>query len=461
MKFYYVDTHCHLWHLEFLSDFKQVLKECLQNQVEYLINVGVDNETSIQALSQARKYKNVFSTIGFHPHYALNFKDSYLILFDKLARDKKVVALGEIGLDFYRRISNRKSQILLLEKMLEFWKQHRELAIIIHNRQADMEILKRLESISDLKPRVVMHCYSSGDENFWKECLRRGYFISFATNLTYSRELQEIARKTPLENILLETDAPYLPPAGKRGERNLPYYVKQSYSLLAQLKLLPEEDIIRSVAFNTRVVFNVGNISLKPAVVYRYKSNLYINITNRCTNRCQFCTARYSDYFVGYNMRLQKEPSLSEILKALKEYPDEREVTFCGYGEPFIRYQLVIEAGRALKKRGYKIRVVTNGQANLIARKNILPELKGLIDKISVSFHVEDKERYNNLCQPEFGPDTFDKVKEFVCQARKYIPWVEITFLNLPGLEESKCKEIAHQLGVNYRLREYNYHGEI
>ena len=457
MELYYLDTHCHLWHLEFLPDISQVLDDCFKQQVNYLINVGVDNETSVQALSQARKHRNMFSAIGYHPHYALGFKDSDLVLFDKLVKHNKVVALGEIGLDFYRKISNRKSQILVFDKMLTFWKEHRELAIIIHNRNADREILDLLDSISDLNPKVVMHCYSSRDENFWKECLRRGYFISFATNLTYSEELQEIARRTPLERILLETDAPYLPPAGKRGERNLPYYVKESYQLLAGLKLLPQEDIVRSIAFNARMVFNVGDISLAPVVAYRYKNNLYINLTNECTNKCKFCTAMFSDHFAGYNMRLRTEPSLSDIMRAVAQYPEEKEVTFCGYGEPFTRLQLVIDTARALKNKGYEIRVVTNGQANLIAGRNILPELKGIIDKISVSFHVEDREKYNRLCQPEFGDNTFDKIKEFVLEAKKYIPWVEITFLSLPGIDVGKCRKLAQELGVNYRLREYNY----
>jgi len=347
--------------------------------------------------------------------------------------------------------------MLLLDKMLEFWREHRNLALIIHNRNADREILTSLESISDLNPKVVMHCYSSRDENFWKECLRRGYFISFATNLTYSKPLQEIARRTPLERILLETDSPYLPPAGKRGERNLPYYVKESYRVLAELKQLPSEDIIRSVAFNTRLVFGIGDIPVTPAVVYKYNNNLYINISNQCTNRCQFCTARFSDYFAGYNLRLNREPTVTEIVKAVARYREEKEVTFCGYGEPFTKYSLLLKSAQRLKSQRYKIRVVTNGHANLIMGKNILPELKGLIDRISVSFHVDDEEKYNRICQPQFGEQTFSKIKEFVLEAKKYIPWVEITFLNLPGLDIQKCKQLAQELSVNFRLREYNY----
>ena len=457
MKSYYVDTHCHLWHLEFYDDLKEILNDCQDNNVRYLINVGVDSQSSLQAVSQAKRYKNVYAAVGHHPHYALSFKDCDLLLFEKLVKRRKVVAIGEIGLDFYRKISNRKSQILLLDKMLDFWKKHRDLAIIIHNRNADREILDLLDSISDLNPKVVMHCYSSQDENFWKECLRRGYFISFATNLTYSKQLQEIARRTPLEKIFLETDAPYLPPAGKRGERNLPYYVKESYRVLAELKHLPSEDIIRSVAFNTRLVFGIGDIPTTPAVVYKYNNSLYINISNQCTNKCQFCTARLSDYFAGYNLRLNTEPTVAEIVKAVANYRDEKEVAFCGYGEPFTKYLLLIKSAQILKSRGYKIRVVTNGHANLIMGKNVLPELKGLIDKISVSFHVEDEEKYNRICQPQFGEQTFSKIKEFVFEAKKYIPWVEITFLTLPGLDIQKCKQLAQELGVNFRLREYNY----
>jgi len=451
-RLYLVDTHCHLWHPEFSFDLKEVIKEAQRRNVSYFINIGVDIDTSRKAINIASKYKGVYACVGIHPHYARDYKPSDLKELCKLLKKKKVVGLGEVGLDFYRELSNRKQQLKLFKEMLEVWTQWGKGPVIIHNREAGDEVLSLVDKVRDQASKVVMHCFS-GDKQFLEECLERGYFISYATNLTYNEGLQELVRYSPLERLLLETDSPYLAPAPYRGKRNKPSYLWESVKLVAKLKEVEEEDIVRSLMVNVKRVFDIGEITLKPRIVYRYKGNLYLNITNRCTNNCSFCFRFHTDYFAGYKLKLEKEPTLRQILRELKGEELSQEVTFCGFGEPFLRFDMLKRVAQELKRRNLKVRVVTNGQGNLINDRNVLRELRGLVDKVSVSLNVEDEGKYNRLCKPKFGDRTFKGVVEFVREAKKYIPEVEVTFLKLPGVDEKRCEELARDLGVHFRMR--------
>lgn len=451
-RLYLVDTHCHLWHPEFSSDLREVIKEAQKEGVRYLVNVGVDIDTSRKAVESASRYRCVYATVGIHPHYAKDFSPSDLKDLPKLLKRRKVVGMGEVGLDFYREISNRKDQIKLFKGMLEIWMRWGTGPIIIHNREAGDEVLNLVDKVREGSSKVIMHCFS-GDRQFLEECLKRGYFISYATNLTYNEGLQELARYTPLERLLLETDSPYLAPASYRGKRNQPSYLWESVKVVAKLKEVEEEDILRSLMVNVKKVFGIGDITLKPRIVYRYKGNLYLNITNRCTNNCSFCFRFHTDCFAGYKLKLEKEPTLRQILKELKGEGLREGITFCGFGEPFLRFDILKRVAQEVKKSNLKVRVVTNGQGNLINDRNVLKELKGLVDKISVSLNVEDEGKYNRLCKPKFGDRTFKGVLEFVREAKRYIPEVEVTFLRLPGVDEKRCGELARDLGVHFRMR--------
>ena len=451
---YLVDTHCHLWHPEFHSDLKNVLKNSRNSGINYFINIGVDVETSLQAVKMAKKNRAIFAGVGYHPHYAKDFKESDGIELKKLLHREKVVAFGEVGLDFYRQISNKKSQLMVLDKLLKIW-QGTDLPIVIHNRDVHQEIISVLNNIRQFNPKIVMHCFS-GDRDFLKECLNRGYYISYAANLTFSKELKELIKYTPLERMLLETDSPYLAPRTKRGSRNEPSNIRESAAVAAEIKGVEEEDIIRSEALNAKVVFNVGRDFTKPRIVYKYKGGLYINLTNKCSNECVFCTAKEEDYFAGYKLRFKKEPGVRDVLRAVGKEKEYWKVSFCGFGEPFCRFKEMMEISRILKNRGYKIRIVTNGCGNLIQGKDVLPELKGFIDEMSVSLNVEEKGKYNAICRPQFEGDVFGAVLNFIREAKKYVPQVEISFLNIPGMDSQKCKGIAQNLGVDYKIREYN-----
>lgn len=173
-------------------------------------------------------------------------------------------------------------------------------------------------------------------------------------------------------------------------------------------------------------------------------------------NHCDFCIRYKARIFHRkYPLWLDKEPSTKEILDSIGDPKKYKEIVFCGYGEPLIRLKTVKEVAKALRPSGVKIRIDTNGQANLFYGRNILPELKGLIDEISISFDAQNAKVYNSMCHSIFGEKAYDAIIEFIKQAKKYIPKVTTTVVDLPNIDKEACTKIAKDLGVDFRVREY------
>lgn len=192
--------------------------------------------------------------------------------------------------------------------------------------------------------------------------------------------------------------------------------------------------------------------------VYPYKKNLYVNLTNRCTSSCTYCIRyKWNWKFRGYNLKLKKEPSFDDVINSIRKYSKKkyREIVFCGYGEPMLRLNLLKKLAAYLKKEGFTIRINTNGHGNLIWKRNICPELEGIIDNISISLNACNPWAYYSINKPEFGIKTFDAVLEFIKQAKKYVKNVNVTFVKTRGASESKCKQIANKIGVNFRARPF------
>ena len=149
-----------------------------------------------------------------------------------------------------------------------------------------------------------------------------------------------------------------------------------------------------------------------------------------------------------------------EIIEAVGDPRRYDEIVFCGYGEPTLRLDCVIEAAKALKAKGARIRLTTNGHGDLINKRPIVGDLVGLIDRVSVSLNAPDKETYNKICRPVFGPDTFEKVKEFIVECREKLPEVEVTCVDYEGVDIKECERVAaDELKVKFRLRRFNVVG--
>lgn len=456
-----IDSHAHLDMPQFKKDLGEVINRAESSGIKYIITVASDYNSNKRGIEISKRFGSVYTTVGIHPH---DVKDVDKKIYDELqtlAREKKVVAWGEIGLDYFRNYSPRDIQEREFKRQIRIAKDL-NLPLIVHKRESEKDILSILKKESPLKRSGVIHCFS-GDRELAKEFLNLGFYLSIAGPITYknSRHLQELVKEIPNERLLLETDCPFLSPEPIRGKRNEPAFVRYTAEKIAKLKGLSLEDIARITSLNVHNLFGIGEEDKKENITYKIRNSLYINVTNRCTNECTFCTRSVDPYVKGHNLSLTKDPSVEEIWKSIGDPAPYDEIVFCGYGEPLLRLDVIKEVAKRLKQKRVKVRLNTNGHGNLIHGRNILPELKGLIDSISISLNAENAERYVKLCNPQFKNGTYDEIKRFVIEAKKHIPEVKVTVVDIPSeIDMKECERVAkEELGVSLKKRMYNVVG--
>ncbi len=219
-----------------------MLGRAIEAHVERIINVGADLDSSKRALEIARRHPELYATVGLHPHCSLDLNIETRGELVTLANHNKVVAIGEIGLDYYylkrssqfARYPGREEQMFCFEQMLDLALETR-LPVIIHNREADADVLAILKSYSTGTLTGVVHCFS-GDYDLAEKILDLGFAISFTGNITYKNPPIEVIRRIPLGSMMIETDAPYLTPEPYRGKRNEPAYVVEVAKKIALIK---------------------------------------------------------------------------------------------------------------------------------------------------------------------------------------------------------------------------------
>jgi len=255
-----IDSHAHLEMKDFERDREQVLERALKGGITHIISIGVDLSSSLKALELANKYDFIFSSIGYHPHMSRDADPQKLKELGRLVSEPKIVAWGEIGLDFYRRYSPPKKQIELFEQQLEMAIQF-DIPIIIHDREAHEEVVEILKKKNKGKYKGVIHCFS-GNYALAVEFIDMGFYISIPGTVTYKNAFQvhEVASGIPLDRILLETDAPFLTPVPKRGKRNEPAFVSYTAQKIALLRQMDFKEVARRTSENAKRLFNLPTL---------------------------------------------------------------------------------------------------------------------------------------------------------------------------------------------------------
>jgi TatD DNase family protein len=198
-----------------------------------------------------------------------------------------------------------------------------------------------------------------------------------------------------------------------------------------------------------------------PTVIgYTLHGNRYLNITNRCTLRCAFCPKFNGVWNVqGFDLRSYREPEVDEILAAVGDPRQFNEVVFCGLGEPTLRLYTVLEVGSRLRAKGGRVRLNTDGLANLVYRRDVTPDLEDNIDAVSVSLNAQDEATYIRYCRPK-EPGAYAAVLDFVVRARDFVPQVTVTAIDgLEGVDIAACAAIAERCGVDFRRRVLDHVG--
>ena len=248
---YLVDTH---FHLELADDVETILNDAIKNNVKRFIISGCDKKSIRDGLEIINRYDNVYMTIGFHPDECDNIDDSDLEYIEKLVNNNhKIIGIGEIGLDYHYNDFNCDRQKEVFEKQIKIAEKF-NLPIVVHTREATEDTY---EILKNHKVKGVLHCYSGSLETA-KEYIKLGYFFGIGGVLTFKNsKLKEVVKELPIENLILETDSPYLAPEPKRGSKNEPKNIKIIANKLAEVKELNLNDVTNYTTSNAYRLFDL------------------------------------------------------------------------------------------------------------------------------------------------------------------------------------------------------------
>lgn len=256
----FIDTHAHLDNELFDTDREDMIQRAFDDGVTKIFTIGTDLESCRRAIQWSERYPQVYAVVGLHPTESTSFQETMIEEFRKMAAHEKVVAIGEIGLDYYWKDSPPEVQHIVFRKMIGLACEL-DLPIVIHNREADSDLIRILKvekenhKLENL--RGIMHCFS-GNETMLKESLELNFYISFAGNVTYKKShLPSIVSQVPENRILIETDSPYLTPVPYRGKRNEPAYVKYTAQKIAEILNKDQESIGQQTSLNACAIFGL------------------------------------------------------------------------------------------------------------------------------------------------------------------------------------------------------------
>ncbi len=470
----FIDSHAHLFFKDYKNDLHNVINRAQDAGVDYIICPATDLPTSKQSIALAEKYEMIYAAVGIHPHDAKKADPKILKEIERLSSHPKVVAIGEIGLDYHYNFSPPAVQREIFNRQIEI-AVRRNLPIIIHSREAENDVINILDEKlrqsptwrSYLKkdydrypvPKGVFHCFPGDSKMAWK-LIEMGFYISLTGPVTYSNKpnkpnsMVEVATHVSAEHILLETDSPFLTPTPHRGKRNEPAYVKHIAQKIAEVQGLLTEDIGRASSFGVQKLFSIGKYP-DPVIAYKIRDSLYLNITLRCNADCVFCDRKGEAIVKGNNLRITKEPNVNEIIQAIGNPTKYEEIVFCGFGEPTIRLDVVKGVSKWAKEQGGKVRLNTDGHGNIINHRNIVPELVGLVDSFSISINTTDPEQYGRLMRID-GKKYFSAMVEFAKECVKYKFDVTMTMVNLNEIDEMETRYfVEREIGAKFKNRPY------
>ena len=252
-----IDSHAHLQDSQFDADRREVIERARQKGLAHILAIGTTLEDSRKALALAQEDPMIFATVGVHPHDAKSTDESVYAALREMARDRHVVAWGEIGLDYFKNYSPQDFQRKALRRQIEIAREM-QLPLVIHNRDAHADLLKILVEEKASEVGGVMHCFS-GDRSFAFRCLDLNFFISIAGPITFGKahDLREVVKEIPLDRLLIETDAPFLTPHPYRGKRNEPAYVEFIAEKIAEIRGMSSKVIGEKTAQNTLKLFRL------------------------------------------------------------------------------------------------------------------------------------------------------------------------------------------------------------
>tara|TARA_A100001015_G_C14960731_1_gene700764 strand:+ start:793 stop:1551 length:759 start_codon:yes stop_codon:yes gene_type:complete len=251
-----IDSHCHLDHEPLFNDLDNVLKRSKEVGIKKLLTICTTFESFIKIKQLVNKDDIIYGTYGIHPHEAKNDKVTTKLIIQEIKANKKIIGIGETGLDFYYNLSDKKDQIKSFEEHIKA-SIELKIPLIIHSRNAEKEMLEIFNDYKKYDLKILMHCFT-GSKKFAESLLDLNAYFSASGIITFknSTDLQETFKSIPLEKTLIETDSPYLAPVPNRGKKNEPSFVKYTAEKLADIKQIPISDLIKNTTSNFNRLFS-------------------------------------------------------------------------------------------------------------------------------------------------------------------------------------------------------------
>lgn len=248
----FTDTHCHIYK-EYYENIEEILKNAKKSNVNRMINNGCDKKSNEEVLELTKNYENIYGAIGIHPENIEEYKEEDLKWIEENLKQPKIIAIGEIGLDYHYTKENKTEQIKLLERQLKIAEQY-HLPVIIHSREATEDTINTLKKY---KVTGVIHSFSGSLETA-KIYIKMGYLLGINGVITFKNsKLKDVIKEIPLESIVLETDSPYLTPEPFRGKKNEPARIKEIAEFICDLKGISLEDLATITNHNIKRIFDI------------------------------------------------------------------------------------------------------------------------------------------------------------------------------------------------------------
>ncbi len=418
-----IDSHCHLNLQHFDDDREVAIARAVSDGVVGFVNIGYDRDTLRETLELVERYPFVYGAAGVHPHDAQSLDDELDAQVRHALEHPRILAVGEIGLDFYRNLAPREVQVEAFRRMIKLARE-KDKPIVIHCRDAFNEVIDVLESEGG-SYRGIFHAFSAGEAEA-RKVSEMGFHVGIGGVATYrNARLGETVAAIPLDRIVLETDSPYLTPHPWRGKRNEPSFVTHVARTVARVKGLSLAEVDRATTENTVAALGIP-LDAMPRPVYKIEGCVYI----------QAASADPAD---------------------LDAIPTEgvSEAIITGFTDPLERPEHVVALAARAKELGWRVRVNTWGLANQSAGRDVTTELVGSVDEVNVTLFGATARAHDELAVPPVGNEGWTSIRDFVrcCVASKIETVCE--FVATPGFEAEPCRVFAHELGAVYDIRMY------
>ncbi len=413
---------------------------------------GISLQNSLKCASLSETSSFVYAAGGIHPNEINTdsiFTPDALV---EILLHPRVVGVGETGMDlFHARVP--------AELQMEIFREHILLAetfgltLIVHSRNAEREVLDILGE-SCLTVPVILHCYT-GPADVALEAASRGYFIGFTGPLTFRKNdhLRDLAGSLPPEQLLIETDSPYLSPEPLRGRRNEPANVKYIAAVISEIWGLSQKKTAEILMENSLSALQLGQ-ARRTDLVYRMYGNIYLNITGRCSNNCSFCIKNRADGIGGYYLKHHKEPEEKRLESIIETVSPRmgKELVFCGYGEPTMRPGCLQRLAGIASAEGFKVRLNTNGTCLTWLTAEETEDILESFNAVSISLNASSREEYNHICRPQ-DKDAWNRLMDFISLAQKSDAAISLTAVRTPDADLRSVTELADSLNLPLRIR--------